>query len=90
MLDLLLFPFKLVFGFLEGLFGFIGGILEAVFAVIGGFFGLIGGILGLCIKLTLIGVAIGAIVEFVRRHRAKAENTCEDFDSYYDHHSSVQ
>lgn len=90
MLDLLLFPFKFAFGLLEGLFGFIGGILEAAFGIIGGFFGLIGGILGLCIKLTLIGVAIGAIVEFVRRHRVKEEPVHEEFASYYDRHSSVQ
>lgn len=90
MLDLLLFPFKFAFGLLEGLFGLIGGILSAVFGVIGGFFGLIGGILGLCIKLSLIGLAIGVVVEFIRRHRAKDEPSHEEFASYYDHHSSVQ
>lgn len=92
MLDILLFPFKFAFGLLEGLFGLIGGLLSAVFGIIGGFFGLIGGILGLCIKLSLIGIAIGAVVEFVRRHRAKSESepAQEDFVSYYDEHSSVQ
>lgn len=90
MLDLLLFPFQLIFGLLEGLFGFIGGIFGAVFGILGGFFGLIGGILGLCIKLSLIGVAIGALVAFVRRHRVHDEGTQEDFNSYYDQHSSVQ
>lgn len=91
MLDLLLFPFELAFGLLEGLFGFLGGIFSAVFGIVGGFFGLLGGILGLCVKLTLIGVAIGAIVEFVRRHRAQNESepNQESFVSYYDEHSSV-
>lgn len=92
MLDLLLFPFKVVFGLLEGLFGFLGGIFEAVFGFLGGFFGLLGGIVGLCVKLTLIGIAIGAIVAFIRRHRAKrdSEPNQETFTSYYDQHSSVQ
>lgn len=88
MLDLLLFPFKLVLGLLEGIFGFIGGMIGMVFGLIGGFFGLIGGILGLVIKLSFIGLAIGVIVEFVRRHRAQNDddNTPEqeEFISYYD------
>lgn len=89
MLDLLLFPFKLLFGLLEGLFGFIGGMIGMVFGLIGGFFGLVGGILGLVIKLSLIGLVIGAIVEFVRRHRAKNgdESQQEEFVSYYDEHA---
>ncbi len=91
MIDLLLFPFKLAFGLLEGLFGFLGGILGAVFGVIGGFFGLLGGILGLCIKLSLIGVAIGALVAFFRRRsHGEGQAAQEDFTSYYDQHSSVQ
>lgn len=86
MLDLLLFPFKLVFGLLEGLFGFLGGMLSMVFGLIGGFFGLVGGILGLVVKLSLIGLVIGVIVEFVRRHRAQDsdEPEQEEFVSYYD------
>lgn len=87
MLDLLLFPFKLVLGLLEGLFGFIGGMIGMVFGLIGGFFGLVGGILGLVIKLSLFGLVIGAIVEFVRRHKAQnstEEQEQEEFVSYYD------
>ncbi len=86
MLDLLLFPFKLILGLLEGIFGFIGGMIGMVFGLIGGFFGLVGGLLGLVIKLSLIGLAIGVVVEFVRRHRAKdeVEPQQEEFISYYD------
>ncbi|MBP3452663.1 MAG: hypothetical protein J6M20_02980 [Clostridia bacterium] len=87
MLDLLLFPFKLILGLLEGIFGFIGGMIGMVFGLIGGFFGLVGGILGLVIKLSLIGLAIGVVVEFVRRHRAQKtedEPQEEEFISYYD------
>lgn len=87
MLDLLLFPFKLVFGLLEGLFGFLSGMVGMVFGLIGGFFGLVGGILGMVIKLSLFGLVIGAIVEFVRRHKAKDsedEPDQEEFVSYYD------
>ncbi len=81
MLDLLLLPFTVAFALLEGLFDLIGG-----------FFGLLGGIVGLCVKLTLIGIAIGGIVEFIRRHRARrdSEPEQETFTSYYDQHSSVQ
>ena len=46
-----------------------------------------GGILGLVIKLSLFGLLIGVIVEFVRRHRAKNEEDepeQEEFVSYYD------
>jgi len=87
MLDLLLFPFKLILGLLEGIFGFIGGMIGMVFGLIGGFFGLVGGILGLVIKLSFIGLAIGVIVEFVRRHKAQdneEEPQQEEFISYYD------
>ena len=86
MLDLLLFPFKLVLGLLEGIFGFIGGMIGMVFGLIGGFFGLVGGLLGLVIKLSLISLVIGVAVEFVRRHRAKddEEPEQEEFVSYYD------
>ena len=87
MLDLLLFPFKLVLGLLEGIFGFLGGMIGMVFGLIGGFFGLVGGILGLVIKLSFIGLVIGVIVEFVRRHKAqdsKDEPEQEEFISYYD------
>lgn len=87
MLDLLLFPFKLILGLLEGIFGFIGGLIGMVFGLIGGFFGLVGGILGLVIKLSLIGLAIGVVVEFVRRHKAQSgtdEPEEEEFISYYD------
>ena len=86
MLDLFLFPFKLILGLLEGIFGFIGGMIGMVFGLIGGFFGLVGGILGLVIKLSLIGLAIGVVVEFVRRHRARndEEPEAEEFISYYD------
>lgn len=87
MLDLLLFPFKLILGLLEGIFGFLGGMIGMVFGLIGGFFGLVGGLLGLVIKLSLIGLVIGVIVEFVRRHRAKGEedeSQQEEFVSYYD------
>ncbi|MBQ8312751.1 MAG: hypothetical protein IJX84_06050 [Clostridia bacterium] len=86
MLDLLLFPFKLILGLLEGIFGFIGGMIGMVFGLIGGFFGLVGGILGLVIKLSLIGLAIGVVVEFIRRHRARndEEPEVEEFISYYD------
>lgn len=86
MLDLLLFPFKLVFGILEGVFGLIGGLIGMVFGLIGGLFGLATGILGLVIKLSIIGLVIGAVVEFVRRHRAQntSEPQQEEFVSYYD------
>ena len=85
MLDLLLFPFQLVWGILEGIFGFIGGMISMVFGLVGGLFSLVGGIIGLVIKLSLIGVVIGAIVEFVRRHRARSDEPRQDeFISYYD------
>lgn len=85
MLDILLFPLKVLFGLIEGLFGLIGGIIGAVFGVIGGFFGLIGGIMGLCIKLILLGLGIGAVVELLCRHRRKQDSSQqEDFISYYD------
>lgn len=86
MLDILLFPFQLVWGLIEGLFGLISGIFGLVFGLIGGLIGLVGGVIGLVIKLSLIGLAIGVIVEFVRRHRAKGTQSGEqdDFISYYD------
>ena len=85
MLDLLLFPFQLVWGILEGVFGLIAGAFGLVFGLIGGFIGLVGGMIGLVVKLSLIGLVIGAIVEFVRRHRARPqEPEQEDFISYYD------
>lgn len=85
MLDLLLFPFKLVLGILEGVIGFVGGMISMVFGLLGGLFSLTFGILGLVIRLSIIGLIIGAVVEFVRRHRARNDQPeQEEFVSYYD------
>lgn len=86
MLDILLFPFKFVFGLLEGLFGLLGGLFGAIFGLIGGFFGLVGGILGLCIKLSVIGLIIGLVVTFFKRRGTCAAEPAkeEEFVSYYD------
>lgn len=85
MLDLLLFPFKLLWGLLEGVFGLVSGLFSLVFGLIGGAIGLTAGIVGLVVKLSLFGLIIGVVVEFVRRHRARSQQPeQEEFISYYD------
>jgi len=78
MLEILFFPFKLVFGLLEGIFSLIGDL-------IGGALSLVGGLVGFGLKLFFIGLVISALVGLVRHHRAATtEQQEEDFVSYYD------
>lgn len=74
MLDILLFPFELVFGILGGVFGLLGDVLGFVF-------GLLGGIFSLVFKLSLVGLIIGLIVSFFRPK--EKESVQEDSPSYY-------
>lgn len=78
MLDLIMFPFKLVWEIISFVFGLVSGVIGLVF-------GLAGGIIGLVVRLSLLGAlitAIAVVVRHIRQKPAAPEN--EEFISYYD------
>lgn len=80
MLQILLFPFKIVFGAVGFVFRVIGGVLSAVIS-------LVGGLVSLAVWGGVIALIIGLIASFIhRRHVAHGDNhdQKEDFVSYYD------
>ena len=78
MLDLIMFPFKLVWEIISFVFDLVGGVIGLVF-------GLAGGIIGLMVRLCLLSAFITAICAVVRHIRQKpAEPENEEFISYYD------
>lgn len=85
MMDLILFPFHLAFGIIKGVFGFIGGLLSMIFS-------LVGGLMSFAVGAAVMGLIITLIVRAVRSHRGaeEAQETDEDFVSYYDHNGTVR
>ena len=78
MIDLLLFPFKLVWEIVCFVF-------DLVMGLIGLAFGLAGGIIGLVVKLCLLGAVIAIAAVVIQHLRQKPEKPQdEDFISYYD------
>lgn len=78
MLDLIMFPFKLVWEIISFVFDIVGGVIGLVF-------GLAGGIIGLVVRLSLLGAlitAITAVVRHISQKPAGPEN--EEFISYFD------
>lgn len=78
MLDLIMFPFKLVWEIISFVFDIVGGVIGLVF-------GLAGGMIGLVVRLSLLGAlitAITAVVRHIRQKPAGPEN--EEFISYFD------
>ena len=78
MLDLIMFPFKLVWGIISFVFELVAGVIGLVF-------GIAGGIIGLVVRLCLLGAfitAVCAVVRHIRQKPAAPEN--EEFISYYD------
>lgn len=78
MLDLILFPFKLVWAIISFVFNLITG-------AIGLLFGLAGGIIGLIVRLSLLGAFIAVICVVISHFRQKPQpSEQEEFISYYD------
>lgn len=78
MLDLILFPFKLVWEIICFVFDIVSGVLGLVF-------GLAGGIISLLVHLGMLiagGTLLVAVINHFRKKTAKPEE--EDFISYYD------
>ena len=80
MLQILLFPFKIVFGAIGFVFQVIGGVLSAVLS-------LVGGLVSLAVWGGVIALLIGLIAACIHRHHAaRGDNPGqkEYFVSYYD------
>ena len=80
MLDLILFPFRLVFSLIAAAGRLIGGVFSLVF-------GILGGVLSLAVSLgglLLVGGLIALAIQRRREYRAHQDQAHEDFVSFYD------
>ena len=86
MLDLLLFPFRLVFSLIAAVGRLVGGVFSLVF-------GLLGGVLSLLVSLgglLLIGGLIALALQRRKEYRARQDSAQEDFVSFYDREHRVE
>ena len=86
MLDLLLFPFRLVFSLIAAVGRVVGGVFSLVF-------GLLGGVLSLLVSLgglLLIGGLIALALQRRKEYRARQDSAQEDFVSFYDREHRVE
>ena len=79
MLDILLFPFRLLWDVISFLWDLLWGLLSLVFGLVEGAVSLALGLFTLAVVVALITLCVKRREEYKRRH---AEN--EDFISYYD------
>ena len=86
MLDLLLVPFKLVFGVITAVGRLIGGVFSLVFGLLGGVLSLVVSLGGMLLVIGLIALAIQRRKEY----RARQDNPQEDFVSFYDKENRVE
>ena len=78
MLDLILFPFRLVWEIISFVFGLVSGLIGLVF-------GLAGGIIALVVKLCMLAAVIALIAAVIHHFRqTPKEPEREEFVSYYD------
>ena len=86
MLDLILFPFRLVFSLIAAAGRLIGGVFSLVF-------GILGGVLSLAVSLGGMLLVIGLVALAIQRrkeYRAHQSNPQEDFVSFYDRENRVE
>lgn len=86
MLDLILFPFRLVFSLIAAAGRLIGGVFSLVF-------GILGGVLSLAVSLgglLLVGGLIALAIQRRKEYRARQSNPQEDFVSFYDRENRVE
>lgn len=86
MLDLILFPFRLVFSLIAAAGRLIGGVFSLVF-------GILGGVLSLAVSLgglLLVGGLIALAIQRRREYRAHQDQAQDDFVSFYDKENRVE
>lgn len=86
MLDLILFPFRLVFSLIAAAGRLIGGVFSLVF-------GILGGVLSLAVSLgglLLVGGLIALAIQRRREYRAHQDQAQDDFVSFYDRENRVE
>lgn len=86
MLDLILFPFRLVFSLIAAAGRLIGGVFSLVF-------GILGGVLSLAVSLgglLLVGGLIALAIQRRKEYHAHQDQTQDDFVSFYDKENRVE
>lgn len=86
MLDLILFPFRLVFSLIAAAGRLIGGVFSLVF-------GILGGVLSLAVSLgglLLVGGLIALAIQRRKEYRAHQNQAQDDFVSFYDRENRVE
>ncbi|MDY4139422.1 MAG: hypothetical protein SOY30_08805 [Eubacteriales bacterium] len=86
MLDLILFPFRLVFSLIAAAGRLIGGVFSLVF-------GILGGVLSLAVSLgglLLVGGLIALAIQRRKEYRAHQDQAQDDFVSFYDKENRVE
>ena len=86
MLDMLLVPFKLVFGVITAVGRLIGGVFSLVFGILGGVLSLAVSLGGMLLVIGLVALAI----QRRREYRACQDHAQEDFVSFYDKENRVE
>ena len=86
MLDLILFPFRLVFRLIAAAGRLIGGVLSLVFGILGGVLSLAVSLGGMLLVIGLVALAI----QRRREYRACQDHAQEDFVSFYDKENRVE
>ena len=66
MFQILLWPFKLVWGIISIVFGFVTGLLGTIFGFIGGIFGLVGSVLGLFVGGAVFVLGVMGVFVIIR------------------------
>ena len=86
MLDLIFFPFRLVFSLIAAAGRLIGGVFSLVFGILGGALSLavsLGGLL-------LVGGLIALAIQRRKEYRAHQDQAQDDFVSFYDKENRVE
>ena len=86
MLDLLLFPFRLVFSLIAAVGRVVGGAFSLVFGLLGGVLSLVVSLGGMLLVIGLVALAI----QRRREYRAHQDQAQEDFVSFYDKENRVE
>ena len=86
MLDLILFPFRLVFRLIAAAGRLIGGVFSLVFGILGGVLSLAVSLGGMLLVIGLVALAI----QWRREYRACQDHAQEDFVSFYDKENRVE
>lgn len=73
MMNIILFPFRLIGSIFSLIFGIISSVFGFVFGIIGSVFGLVGGLLNFllsCVAIAFVVIGIVALIRWIARSRS--------------------